>query len=238
MPVQYLVHQCGQGMSALGCELMTAKGNSKIEAKRARGDVVDNADHPSDPDVVKDSVEDLGEGCTLSVTNTVPYGAAISLVLSLLLLVPGTFASNTSVILIVLSIFPLSLALLFAFNIRRMGADIVINDDAVFRRRGHTVYDLVEWKNVAAIELHPAGGARGGPKFTAYRLVMKQDKSGREKTGFGVGRNVLYNPDRLIRYFNHYAARYEIPIVANNRFTKRKLKQIPCEEIDWDHFRS
>lgn len=220
-------------MSATRSGLMMAKDCSKIEAKRAKGNVVDNADS-SDSDVVKDNVEDLGDGCTLPVMNTVHYGAAIFLVLGLFLLVPGLFASNTRVVPVVLSVFPLSLGLLFAFNARRMGADIVINDDAVYRRRSDTVYDLVEWKNVAAIELYRAGGARGGRVFTAYRLIMKQDKSGREKTGFGVGRNVLRNPGRLIRYFNHYAARYEIPIVADNRFTKRKLEQIPYEEIDWD----
>jgi hypothetical protein len=196
---------------------------------------VDNAGHSSDSKVVKDSGEDLDDGCIISVTNIAPpYGAVAFLVLGLLLLASGLFAHAISSALIALSIFPLSMALFFARNTRRMGADIVITHDAVFRRRGSSVYDIAEWKHVAEIELNRASGARGGPVYTAYHLVMKPDQSGRQKPGFGVARIVLHNPGRLIRCFNHYAVRYDIPIVANNRFTRRNLVQIPLEEIDWD----
>jgi hypothetical protein len=57
---------------------------------------------------------------------------------------------------------------------------------------------------------------------------------GKRRRGLGVSRPLLSNPGRLIRLLNEYSLQYDIPIFLNEGFTKRKLDQIPYEEIDWD----
>jgi len=173
------------------------------------------------------------EGCTLSVTQTTLYVAAFLGVTALVLFLLG-IRIDGGIVLIGLSLAFLLPAVLLARAAMVIGADIVIDSNGVFRKRGDTTYRAVRWTDVASIELSRAGGGRAGRPFTVYSLVLKAAGGNDGKRRFGVSRLALYNPGRLIRFFNVYSSRYDIPIFLDEGFTKRKLDQIPNEDIDWD----
>jgi hypothetical protein len=192
---------------------------------------IDGSHKSSASDLHEEDVDD--EGCTLSVTQMTPYIAAFFGALGLVLLLLGIL-NDGGIVLIILSLPVLLLAALLARTAKFIGADIVINSDGVFRKRGDTTYKAVQWTDVSAIELSKAGGGRAGRTYTVYSLLLNPTKGGDGKRGFGVSRKALYNPGRLIRFFNAYSARYNIPIFLDEGFVKRKLDQIPYEDIDWD----
>jgi hypothetical protein len=173
------------------------------------------------------------EVCTMLNSPAATYSAFLFAALALLLLALGTLGHG-GIPVVILSLPFLFLAAFAIRSARFMDADIVINKIGVFRKRGEITYQAVHWTDVSAIELGRGGGVRGSPTYSVYRIILKSMNGGKRRRGLGVSRPLLSNPGRLIRLLNEYSLQYDIPIFLNEGFTKRKLDQIPYEEIDWD----